>query len=116
MMAASLAAFFALNVWAIFTGRLTSIVPALYCGISIATFIAYAADKAAARNGQRRIKEATLHMLALAGGWPGAVAAQRLLRHKSSKPAFQAKFWMTVAGNGVALIGLVIVQMVYFAG
>ena len=44
-----------------------------------------------------------MHLLALAGGWPGALAAQRLLRHKSSKRSFQLTFWATVVVNGGAL-------------
>jgi uncharacterized membrane protein YsdA (DUF1294 family) len=37
------------------------------------------------------------------GGWPGALAAQRLLRHKSSKQEFQTVFWVTVVVNCGAL-------------
>ncbi|PKO61660.1 MAG: DUF1294 domain-containing protein, partial [Betaproteobacteria bacterium HGW-Betaproteobacteria-17] len=46
-----------------------------------------------------RTQESTLHLFALAGGWPGALAAQKLLRHKSSKPSFQFVFWVTVILN-----------------
>lgn len=38
-------------------------------------------------------------MLALAGGRPGALMAQQVLRHKSSKAQFRAVFWATVMVN-----------------
>ena len=64
--------------------------------MSIATFVAYGIDKVAARRGVRRTRERTLHLLAFAGGWPGAFAAQLVFRHKCSKAPFQATFWGTV--------------------
>lgn len=75
---------------------------------SLATFIAYAIDKRAARLGRRRTPERTLLLLGLAGGWPGAVLAQRLVRHKSSKAAFLARHWWTVLLNLAALAALVL--------
>lgn len=77
-----------------------------YLGLSGITFVAYALDKSAARRGAWRTSERTLHLLALAGGWPGAWMAQRLLRHKSSKPAFRRVFWATVVLNPAALLAL----------
>ena len=74
-------------------------IAALYAAMSTITFIAYAIDKSAAARGNWRTPEKTLHLLALAGGWPGALCAQRLLRHKSSKTAFRAVFWATVFTN-----------------
>ncbi len=79
---------------------------ALYAVASAACFIAYALDKAAARQGRRRTPERTLLLLGLAGGWPGGLAAQRLLRHKSSKTSFLVKFWLTVIVNLALLIAL----------
>lgn len=70
-----------------------------YMAMSLATFIVYFGDKRAARLGRDRVSEATLHGLALACGWPGALLAQQLLRHKSSKPRFRRLFWLTVIGN-----------------
>lgn len=84
-------------------GRLPSAVLWLYLGASAAAFIAYAHDKSAARNRHWRVPERTLHVLALVGGWPGAIAAQRFLRHKSKKPSFQVVFWTTVVLNSAAL-------------
>ena len=55
--------------------------------MSLATFIVYFGDKRAARLGRARVSEATLHGLALACGWPGALLAQQLLRHKIEQAA-----------------------------
>jgi len=79
---------------------------ALYAVASAACFIAYALDKSAARQGRRRTPERTLLLLGLAGGWPGGLAAQRLLRHKSSKTSFLVKFWLTVIVNLALSIAL----------
>jgi len=74
----------------------------LYLAASAFTFLVYAKDKRAARAYRWRTKESTLHTLALVGGWPGALIAQQVLRHKSRKNAFQFMFWMTVVLNCVA--------------
>ncbi len=52
-------------------------------------FSIYWSDKRAARNGRWRVSETTLLLLAFAGGSLGAVAAQRLLRHKTHKEPFR---------------------------
>lgn len=70
-----------------------------YLVLSALTFFAYALDKSAARTGAWRTKESTLHLLSLAGGWPGALLAQRRLRHKTRKGSFQFVFWATVVAN-----------------
>jgi len=93
------ALFLALVAGASFTGKLPVEVVWFYLAGSLAAFSAYALDKSAARNGRWRTKESTLHLIGLAGGWPGALAAQRLLRHKSSKQSFQIAFWATVILN-----------------
>nr|WP_315847386.1 DUF1294 domain-containing protein [uncultured Achromobacter sp.] len=77
-----------------------------YLVLSALTFSVYAVDKAAARANRWRVSEKTLHLLALAGGWPGALIAQEWLRHKSVKPAFRAVFWITVAVNIAAFVFL----------
>lgn len=74
-------------------------VPWVYPAVSALAFVAYASDKSAAKRGEWRIPENTLHLLALAGGWPGALVAQQVLRHKSSKAEFRAVFWGTVVLN-----------------
>jgi uncharacterized membrane protein YsdA (DUF1294 family) len=80
-------------------GRLPLAVVGLYAGASLLAFAVYARDKAAAQGGRWRTQEKTLHMIALLGGWPGALVAQRVLRHKSSKASFQLTFWATVLVN-----------------
>ena len=70
-----------------------------YIGFSLAAFLAYAFDKSAAVAGRWRTAESTLLLLSAAGGWPGALLAQQLLRHKTSKPSFVRAFWFTVLLN-----------------
>lgn len=69
------------------------------------TFVAYAMDKSAATQGAWRTPESTLHFLALADGWPGALLAQQFLRHKSAKAEFRATFWATVILNVAGFVG-----------
>jgi uncharacterized membrane protein YsdA (DUF1294 family)/cold shock CspA family protein len=71
----------------------------LYIGMSVLTFAFYAMDKSSAKKGGQRTPESTLHTLALVGGWPGALYAQQLLRHKSSKKSFRSVFWFTLVLN-----------------
>jgi uncharacterized membrane protein YsdA (DUF1294 family) len=75
----------------------------LYLGASLLSFVVYALDKSAAKAGGQRVPENTLHILALVGGWPGALYAQERLRHKSSKQSFRFVFWTTVLLNLFAL-------------
>ena len=75
------------------------IVMYLYLAASLVTFVIYAMDKSAAKKGSWRTQESTLHILSLAGGWPGAMVAQQKLRHKSQKRNFRIIFWITVLLN-----------------
>jgi uncharacterized membrane protein YsdA (DUF1294 family) len=84
-------------------GRLPVLLLAFYSGASVIAFIVYAWDKSAAQRDEQRTPEKTLHMLALIGGWPGALLAQQVLRHKSSKAEFLRVFWVTVGINCAAL-------------
>lgn len=90
----------------VLTARIPPLVLAIYIGVSLLTFIIYAADKSAAKKGEWRTQESTLHLLSLAGGWPGALIAQQKLRHKSKKQSFQAAFWLTVLLNCGAFVWL----------
>ncbi len=74
--------------------------------LSLLSFALYAVDKRAAINSRRRVPEATLQWLSLAGGWPGAWLAQRLLNHKRAKPAFMRGFRLAVAAHLAMLLAL----------
>lgn len=78
-------------------------IPVMLSGLNYAF---YRTDKQAAQQGRRRIPEKNLHLVALLGGWPGALLAQQRLRHKSSKTEFLQVFWLTVIANWL-LVGLV---------
>ncbi len=71
---------------------------------SLVSFAAYGFDKRRAAAGGRRVPERTLHLLALAGGWPGAILARRRYRHKTRKVPFLIASWAVVALH-VAVVG-----------
>lgn len=89
--------------WGLWTGRLPG--PVLFAAplLNLATFYAYWKDKYAAQRRRWRTQEDTLHLLSLLGGWPGAWAAQQVLRHKSRKTRFRITYWGTVALNSLGL-------------
>ena len=101
------ALFFVLVGVLMLAGRVPSAVLYVYGLLSLCTYILYAMDKSAARRGVWRTPESTLHMLSLAGGWPGALLAQQTLRHKSSKTPFLLAFLVTVLVNCGALFVLI---------
>jgi len=75
------------------------IIVLLYFSMTAITFITYAIDKSRAKHNKWRIKEVTLHVMSLIGGWPGAILGQEFLRHKTVKGRFRIIFYMTVLGN-----------------
>jgi uncharacterized membrane protein YsdA (DUF1294 family) len=84
------------------------IVGLVYTSMSLLCFVVYVWDKSAARSGGWRTRERTLLVLGLLCGWPGAVLAQQVLRHKSAKASFQIAFWVTVVLN---VAGFVVLTM-----
>ena len=95
-----IAAFFlAIVIIAALAAKIPALILGLYLAASLITFIIYALDKSAARQGSSRIPEKFLHLLSLAGGWPGALIAQQKLRHKTRKQSFRSVFWATVFFN-----------------
>ena len=83
----------------VFKGNLPVAVLWVYLVLSLITYIIYWRDKSAAKRNRWRTKEDTLHLLALFGGWPGALLGQQLIRHKSKKISFQIIFWLVVVIN-----------------
>lgn len=79
----------------------------LPAALSWTVLLAYGVDKSAARAGRARVSEQTLLTVGLIGGWPGALIAQRVFRHKTRKRAFRRVFCFTVFLNTAALAGLV---------
>lgn len=86
-----------------FFADLPLLILVFYILASVLSFLFYLWDKASAKKGNWRTPEARLHMLSLLGGWPGALFAQQLLRHKTVKAEFRAVFWLTVMVNISAL-------------
>ncbi|HWV08789.1 MAG TPA: DUF1294 domain-containing protein, partial [Pseudomonas sp.] len=60
---------------------------------SLVSFVQYWQDKSSAQNGRWRTPEKALHVVELAGGWPGALVAQQCFRHKTRKATYQVVFW-----------------------
>jgi len=85
--------------YSIYWQQLSSLIGLIYLAASAMTYIAYARDKSAAKTGKWRTKEVTLQLFSLFGGWPGAILAQGLLRHKSRKLRFQIVFWLMLSVN-----------------
>jgi uncharacterized membrane protein YsdA (DUF1294 family)/cold shock CspA family protein len=97
------AIFLAFVVAAAATGKLPFVVLIAYLLASCVAYLSYVFDKAASLKGQWRTPESTLHLFSLVGGWPGAMLAQRTLRHKTQKQSFQVTYWGTVVLNCAAL-------------
>ncbi|MDI1307957.1 MAG: DUF1294 domain-containing protein [Methylotenera sp.] len=99
-------AFLSIICVAVSVNRLSPNVLLIYAITSLVTFIFYWLDKRAAKNNSQRTSETTLQSLSLIGGWPGALLAQRIFRHKTSKKSFRITFWIQVFLN---IIGLLII-------
>lgn len=73
---------------------------------SIASITQYGVDKSRAIQGRRRIPEKSLLLVALAGGWPGALIAQSWFRHKTRKQPYQRRLLTMIALNTFILMGV----------
>ena len=73
--------------------------------INILTFAVYGIDKWKARQGNWRISEATLLMLAVIGGTIGALLGMQVWRHKTMHKKFK---------YGLPLILLAQIALIYF--
>ena len=75
--------------------------------LSLVAFVFYGFDKRRAQADGRRVPEKTLHLLALLGGWPGALMGQRVFRHKTQKLSYRIVFWLCVMLHLAVVAGAV---------
>jgi uncharacterized membrane protein YsdA (DUF1294 family) len=75
--------------------------------INVVTAAAYAYDKSAARRGARRIRERTLMLMNLLGGFVGAWIVFFAMRHKTR----HRSFWIVQSAATVLWIALLVVAV-----
>ena len=86
--------------------------PLLAYGVaSLLAFGLYRYDKQQAKAGQWRTPEKILHGVELLGGWPGALVAQQMFRHKTRKLSYQVWFWLIVAVHQVVWVDVLFLNM-----
>ena len=79
----------------------------LSASASVTCFVTYGWDKWRATRGGRRVPERVLHRLELLGGWPGALLARSLFRHKTRKRSYRTAFSAIVLLH-LALLGVLV--------
>jgi len=79
-----------------------TVVVSVYALMSAVAFGLYWIDKQRAIRGQWRIRETTLHLVALLGGWPGAWVARYVFHHKTRKTNYLIVFWTIVGLHACA--------------
>jgi uncharacterized membrane protein YsdA (DUF1294 family)/cold shock CspA family protein len=84
--------------------KLPLLVGAAYLGMSIVCAGFYWHDKVSARRGEWRTSEGALILMGTMCGWPGAIVAQQLLRHKTTKQSFRTMHWFSVGLNLTVLM------------
>lgn len=103
----------ALPLWGglqpLLAGRMP-VVLMIYGAASLVTFLLYWRDKHSAMKDRWRTPESRLHLFELVGGWPGALVAQQLLRHKTRKLGFQLPFWFIVLMHQAFWIDLLLLR------
>lgn len=99
----SVASGLTLMLWAWIALRTRRPLLSYLLSVNLITFALYGYDKWIAQNEGLRVPEKILHGIALLGGSPGALGAQYLFRHKTSKASFQLVFW----GIFIAQAGLI---------
>ena len=73
----------------------------LYGVMSLIALIAFWFDKRCSQLGERRIPERWLHTVEWLGGWPGALLAAQLFRHKRQKFSYMIWLYLAAAMHGV---------------
>ncbi len=89
---------------------------ATYPVLSLISFVQYWNDKHSAQKGRWRTPENTLHITELLGGWPGALVAQQVFRHKTRKLSFQLVFWLIVLAHQAFWVDHLLLGGRFFGG
>ncbi len=76
---------------------------AAYVMLGAVSFAVYGFDKRAARRGEWRVTEASLHGIDLIGGIAGGLVAQLVFRHKTRKASFVGVSSLIATGHIAAL-------------
>jgi uncharacterized membrane protein YsdA (DUF1294 family) len=69
--------------------------------LGVVAFVFYGLDKALSKTGARRVPELVLHLLALAGGFVGALLGMLVFRHKSNFRAHPLFLPIIIIGGGL---------------
>jgi uncharacterized membrane protein YsdA (DUF1294 family) len=88
---------------AVLLGLAPACVLAAYLMLGAVSFAVYGFDKRAARRGDWRVTEASMHGIDLIGGIAGGLLAQLVFRHKTRKESFAAVSALIWAGHIAAL-------------
>ncbi len=84
---------------------------ATYLVMSLVTLVMFWRDKRAAQKGNWRTPEKTLLLLAMLGGWPGALLAMKHFRHKTKTLKFTLGVPAIAVLHGIGL-GLAVYLLV----
>ncbi len=90
-------------VAAVLLGRAPAWVLVAYAMLGAVSFGVYGFDKRAARRGDWRVTEASMHGIDLIGGIAGGLLGQLMFRHKTRKGSFAAASALIAAGHIAAL-------------
>ena len=78
----------------------------IFAAVSAITAVLFYIDKRAAIDKRWRVSERQLLIASFLCGWPGALVARKLFRHKTKKWSFVLRFWCVVLANLIAVITL----------
>ena len=95
-----------LILWAIGTGKAPEWIGLLYAAMGAGAALLYRFDKLYALSGKYRVSENNLHIVDMAFGIIGGLAAQEVYRHKTVKPRFVATTWAIALAHTLGLATL----------
>ena len=95
-----------LILWAIGTGTAPEWIGLLYAAMGAGSALLYRFDKLYALSGKYRVSENNLHVVDMAFGIIGGLAAQEVYRHKTVKPRFVATTWAIALAHTLGLAAL----------